>query len=173
MEGIDLNNKRKRMMFIVSEDYNLLVYKILCILEFYKCFNTSKQFNDIRKISSLIQFMENEGSVQLFQDAYEGEINIYDRDKLYKINLKANLVKVDVIKIIHALELKEIIEVSRKDTIIKINLIKNESVLKLISNEFFNSEKGNIKKLQKTMSKLKTVGYDRYYYNLFRKNGVV
>jgi hypothetical protein len=77
-------NSKKRMMFILEEDYYFITIKILSILIALEC--DSKPFEDYRKLGIIFEFIKDNNNYFFFQKLMkQDEQNIFDNEKAVRI----------------------------------------------------------------------------------------
>jgi hypothetical protein len=158
------NAAKKRLMFIQKEDYNFLAYNILILLDTLGCTDEKKKFRDFRKIAYLVDFINEGGNLQHFDQAQLAQI--YSRAQIKK-------------KLLHHLMIvlknREFIGVSVNTTYRSIDLWLNKSKIpnNFLDADFFKSEIANIMELKKITRSLKTVSIKTLATVIFNDNNVL
>lgn len=75
-------DSKKRMMFVLDEDYYFVTIKILTIIYFIAGFN--KTFVDYRKIPFIIELGRDSKRLKLYEKAISGKsLNIFEQSEKY------------------------------------------------------------------------------------------
>ena len=114
-------NSKKRMMFILEEDYYFITIKLLSILKALDC--DIKPFEDYRKLGIIFEFVKSQENTEFLEKLInQKEDNIFDNEKSIKIFCDSKL-NVSVIKrVLFFLEKQDMIEMrSNIDILLKIN----------------------------------------------------
>ena len=158
------NAAKKRLMFIQKEDYNFLAYNTIILLYTLGCTDEAKKFRDFRKIAYLIDFI-NEG----------GEPELYDQRQLAHIYSRAQIKKKLLHHLMIVLKNKKYIGVSVNTTYRSIDLWLNKSNIpeRFLDKSFFAKEIFNIMQLKRQAPSLKTVAIKTLANNIFTKNNVL
>jgi hypothetical protein len=158
------SDAKKRMMFIQKEDYNFLAYNLLLLLDTLDCSGERKTFKDFRKIAYLIDFI-NEG----------GEPDKFDQRQLSQIYSKAQIKKKLLHHLLIILRNKKMIGVSPNRTHRSIDIWINRGNIpeSFLDKEVFANEINNILQLKKLVYSLKTVNIRDLANKIFTNNNVL
>lgn len=135
-------NSKKRMMFILEEDYYFITIKLLSILKALDC--DKKPFEDYRKLGIILEAVKSEENVIFFHRLInQSEQNIFDNEKTIRFFCDSRL-NVSVIKrVLFFLEKQNIVEMTRslKNSNIDITLKESDafnilSEMKVLDEDF-------------------------------------
>ena len=106
-------DSKKRMMFILEDDYYFITVKLLSILKALDC--DKKAFEDYRKLGIILETIKNEENMCFFQRLMDRtEQNIFDNEKAIRFFCDSRL-NVSVIKrVLFFLEKKNMVCLKRK-----------------------------------------------------------
>ena len=126
-------DSKKRMMFILEEDYYFITIKLLSILKALDC--DKKPFEDYRKLGIVLEAIKSEENIIFLQKLiYHSQLNIFDSDKAIKFFCDSRL-NVSVIKrVLFFLEKQNMVELTRsiKNSNINVTLKESEAFNNLI-----------------------------------------
>lgn len=110
-------NSKKRMMFILEEDYYFITIKLLSILKALNC--DIKPFEDYRKLGIIFEFVKSQENTEFLEKLInQKEDNIFDNEKSIKIFCDSKL-NVSVIKrVLFFLEKQDMIEIRKTQRIV-------------------------------------------------------
>lgn len=150
---------KKRMMFILEEDYYFITIKILSILKALGC--DKKPFEDYRKLGIIFEFVKNKDNIEFLKKLIEyKEKDIFDNEKVVRLFCDSRL-DVSVIKrVLFFLEKQGMIELTRskRNSNINVMLIETEDLKNLINQGVFNKDLehcGMVKKLIPQVKRIK------------------
>ena len=119
-------DSKKRMMFILEDDYYFITVKLLSILKALDC--DKKAFEDYRKLGIILETIKNEENMCFFQRLMDRtEQNIFDNEKAIRFFCDSRL-NVSVIKrVLFFLEKKNMVEMTRSLKNSNIDVVLKES----------------------------------------------
>ena len=155
---------KKRLMFIQKEDYNFLAYNLLILLDTLGCSDAGKKFRDFRKVAYLVDFI-NEG----------GDIQAYDQRELGIIYSRAQVKKKLLHHLLIILKNKGYIGLDLNKTYRSIDvwINKNNIPEDFLNKPFFKSEITNIIQLKTQFHSLKTVNMKDLTDKIFKDNNIL
>lgn len=105
-------DSKKRMMFILEEDYYFITIKLLSILKALDC--DKKPFEDYRKLGIILEFVKSEENFTFLQKIINhSQQNIFDNEKTIRLFCDSRL-NVSVIKrVLFFLEKQKMVEMTR------------------------------------------------------------
>ena len=164
-------DSKKRMMFILEEDYYFITIKLLSILKALDC--NKKPFEDYRKLGIVLEAIKSEENIRFLQKLiHHSQLNIFDNDKEIKFFCDSRL-NVSIIKrVLFFLEKQNMVELTRsvKNSNIDVTLKESKAFNDLIEMKILDEDLNrcfNVRKLiprircfiLETMQK-KVFGYD-------------
>ncbi len=134
-------NSKKRMMFILEDDYYFITIKILSILKALEC--EIKPFEDYRKLGVIFEFIKDNNNFLLLKKLMQKqECDIFDNEKLIKIFCDSKL-DVSVIKrVLFFLEKQSLVSLikNKKSGNIDVIFVPNNSFNELFTEGIFKDE---------------------------------
>lgn len=157
---------KKRLMFIQKEDYNFLAYTLLILLDTLGCDKENKTFKDFRKIAYLVDLI-NQG----------GDFESYTKEQLSLIYSKAQIKRQLLHHLLHILNKKNYIGVSRNNTHKSLDIWINKENLPedFLDKQLFNSEIQNILILKEGLGtqSLKTITLKSLSDLIFKNKNII
>ena len=163
-------NSKKRLMFILEEDYYYLTLKTIAILKALKC--DKKCLVDYRKICLIYEVIKDPSNIDLIN---KSNLDIFESNKLLNIAYSAKMNSAIFKRIIFFLEKKNIIRLEKniKQESIDVYLCDSEEVKFLISENLLKEDIIKVEKLQKEISRIRSVKFSTLNNNIFGKSDVV
>lgn len=166
-------------MFATGDDYYYITYTSMILLSVMKRNKPEKQFRDIRKLSFLIDFVSSERLVNIVEryqnrDLVHSEMNTEDRELLVNSYANGLLRQQHVLKLLFALDNREIVSIKKSEDKEVINIWLNEDnfskdFLKL---DVFKKEKENAKKITKLVQRISVLNLDTLLEGLYENYGI-
>ncbi len=105
-------DSKKRMMFILEEDYYFITVKILSILQALDC--EKKPFEDYRKLGIIFEFIKSEENMIFLEKLFNKKTdNLIDNERAIKIFCDSRLDVTVIKRVLFFLEKQDIVELSR------------------------------------------------------------
>ncbi len=166
-------NSKKRMMFILEEDYYFITIKILSILTALEC--DEKPFEDHRKLGIIFEFIKDEKNFNFLQKLLNNkELDLFDNERAIKIFCESKL-DVSVIKrVLFFLEKQEMLELSRniKNSNINVTLKKDEKFIELVNEGILDDDLKRCRMVKKLIPRLRSLKLDTLQTKIFGYNEV-
>lgn len=148
-------DSKKRMMFILEEDYYYITIKILAILVTLKCDKTP--FSDYRKLGILLELIKENNMVLFRKIVSNKELDIVESEKALKLFCNSKI-DISVIKrVLFFLEKQKIIILMKnvKTGNIDITLEKNSDIYDIYKQENMKKDIDAIKEIKKNIRGIK------------------
>ncbi|MEN2259086.1 hypothetical protein AAIB48_16605 [Paraclostridium benzoelyticum] len=162
-------NNKKRMMFLVDDDYYFITIKVLVILDTLGC--CKHKLVDFRKLAFIIEFIKDDSSIKLYKDAvsYHENNKSYVNEKLFGIYYSANMQQSLLKRVILFLEKKQLVHLEKNDkyACIDVSIIYNKELKEVLESNMFNQDKENIKEIQGKIKRIKSIKYDTFIEKVF------
>lgn len=163
---------KKRMMYLVEEDFYFLTYNAILILNFFKCVSAESAFKDYRKIAYLIDFVANKNLSNCL--AISGSSNVTVKDMLvqsYAVSVARSAL---LDRIAYALEKRGILTIIADEEKRRVDWVLNIGNLPkdYFSNSFFKTEEENLLILKKHFSTVRTATLKATLKKLYHNHGV-
>lgn len=175
MSDKDMNIK-KRMMFIMDEDYYFLTYNVIFILDIFNCYSKKRKFLDYRKLSYLISFLKSQNNLEIYLNLFKDDfdISISKYEKLLNIYTKSEYVDPQIRKLLFSLERNNIVELIKDEKYGSLSLFlnKNSKVESILSSKIFSEEKSRVELMKNTYPRIWYIKFDTFLSKVFQKNGV-
>jgi len=166
---------KKRMMFIMEEDYNFLAYNTFIILNGLGCNRKKGKLKDHRKISFLIDFVANGKLVDILEKSNRNDsINSVDLEILNRSYTNALLRIKTINQLIYTLTNEDLIYVeNRKLDRLSVSLVKDNIDLEFFKGDLFKIERGNIKRLKEEVKRITILDISNLLEKLYYKHGII
>lgn len=161
-------DNKKRIMFIMEEDYYFIIIKILSTLKALEC--DVKPFEDHRKLGILFEFVKDEKNFIFLSKLLEKKnLDLFDNEKVVKIFCESRL-DVSVIKrVLFFLEKQGMIELSRslKNSNIDILLKEVKEFTELINDGVLDEDLKRCIAIKKMIPRLRSLKLDSLQKKIF------
>ena len=135
---------KKRIMYLSGEDFYLYCYSILVILDSLGCYE-DKYFRDYRKLSFLIEIINNNKIVYVITNASGEKLNPRDHECLLDSYSGGLTRRSEILKLLFVLEKKGFVVLKRgRDQEIDIALRNNGLPVNFLTKSVFETEYNNI-----------------------------
>ena len=164
-------NSKKRMMFILEEDYYFITIKLLSILKALDC--DIKPFEDYRKLGIIFEFVKSQENTEFLEKLInQKEDNIFDNEKSIKIFCDSKL-NVSVIKRV-LLEKQDMIEMRKnpKNSNIDILLKINDKLRSLIETGLLEEDISRCLTIKKLLPRIRSLKLSTLQEKVFGYNEV-
>lgn len=167
-------NNKKRMMFVLDEDYYFITIKIISILKYMNCIKS--KIVDYRKIAYIIAFISDENNLKLLSNSINdfNTLSIIEREKLISIYCKGNIDQPIVKRVLFFLEKRNIVCMNKNNKYgcIDVGLVKNNDLDVLFEDRVFKEDMERIKFFYSKYSRVKSVKYDTFMNKVFGSSEV-
>ena len=168
MEGGLKVDSKKRMMFILEEDYYFITIKILAILKALDC--DVKRFEDHRKLGIIFEFIKDEKNFAFLNKLLKNDqLDLFDNEKAVRIFCESKL-NISVIKrVLFFLEKQGMIELSRskKNSNLDVCLKDTKEFTELINEGVLDSDLNRCMTIKKLIPRLKSLKLDTLQKKVF------
>lgn len=166
-----MENKKKRLMYIQSEDFYFLTYNTIILLKVLDCTNGKRYLKDYRKISFLMDFISNPYYVSFLDKEILSASDLRELTQLYSngiLRLK------ELNKLYYTLDSRKIIKLEKKENSDEFNISLNidNVACDFIDNELFEIEFKNSKIIKSRIKRLSALTLDSLKQKLFIDKGV-
>lgn len=164
---------KKRIMFILGEDYYFITYSILIMLKYFKAIDSKHTFKDIRKINLVLDLISNNEALYILERAIKFKFNCKDLPILE--NCYSNYLKRTPIfnRIIYILNHHKYITIHKNGLIDDVNINVDVIDKEFFDNELFKDEIDNIKILKSLFKQINRMKYNSLLDRIFTNNGVL
>jgi hypothetical protein len=166
-------NSKKRMMFILEEDYYFITIKILSILKALEC--ESKPFEDYRKLGIIFEFIKDDNNFAFFQKLMKKNVqDIFDSEKAVKIFCDSKLDVAVIKRVLFFLEKQSIVELrkSLKNGSIDVLLLRNDTLDELIKDSILKYDVEKCVIIKQSIHRLRSLKIDTLQTKIFGYNEV-
>ncbi|MFC4218976.1 hypothetical protein [Flagellimonas marina] len=168
---------KKRMMFIMGEDYNFLAYNIFIILNGLGCISGRSFLKDHRKLSFLIDFVSDSKLLDVLEKQirnYNASLNEYDKDVLNQSFTNSVLRMKTINQLIYTLNNEELIQVEEKKLeVLNVTLVKQAVDSGFFRGGTFKIERDNLKRLKSLVPRISILDISNLLSQLYYKHGVI
>ncbi|MFP8487642.1 hypothetical protein ACKGJO_00945 [Gracilimonas sp. Q87] len=167
---------KRRLMFIKGEDYYFITYNIIILLKELNCISDkNRYFQDVRKLSFLIEFVSDE-SLTILLEKYEGknDLNQVDKSRLNRAYSNGLLRLEGLNRLLFSLEKNGLIKLrqNKSRTALDITLSNSPKLKWFFNEEAFELEKENADKLRSEIKYLTRLKLENVLVNVFNNYGV-
>lgn len=151
-------NSKKRMMFILEEDYYFITIKILSILIALEC--NIKPFEDYRRLAIIFEFIKDDSNISFMKKLYDRRsLDLFENERSVKIFCESKL-DVSVIKrVLFFLEKQNMVTLQKnpKKGSIDVILLHNDLLKELVDEEIIKKDIENCVLIKNTIYRLRTL----------------
>jgi hypothetical protein len=161
-------DNKKRMMFILEEDYYFITIKILFILKALDC--DVKPFEDFRKLGIVFEFIKTNSNFKFLHKLLKvGQQDLFDNEKAVKIFCDSKLDITILKRVLFFLEKQNIVELRKNDKnkSIDVLLIKNDAFNELLREDIFKEDLQKCDIIKHLIPRLKTLKIDSLQKKIF------
>ncbi len=166
-------NSKKRMMFILEEDYYFITIKLLMALKAFEC--AENPFVDYRKLGIVFEFVKSQGNMIFFEKLLNQKAgNIFDNERAIKLFCDSKL-NVSVIKrVLFFLEKQNMIEMKKneKNGNIDILLKADDKLDELLENDLMKEDICRCLIIKKYLPKIRSLKLSTLQDKVFGYNEV-
>lgn len=166
--GCEIVDNKKRMMFVLDEDYYYITLKILVILKGLGCYKNS--FVDYRKMAFIIEIIKDKENIRLYEKYMcNDEMDIFENEKMISIYCSGNIKSNSVKRVLFFLGKQEIVTLEKNDRFNCIDIIlnRNEKIKKLLSDEVMNTDLDRVEIVKRYFTRVKSVKYETFIARIF------
>ena len=151
-------DSKKRLMFILEEDYYYITLKVLAILKALEC--EKRPFEDYRKIGIIFELIKNSTHINFFEKIINGnQLDIFDNEQVINISCNAKMNTAVIKRVLFFLEKQNMINMvkSTKRESIDVLLLKSEQLEVLVSDGVLNEDITQVNLIKKYIPRIKTL----------------
>lgn len=159
---------KKRMMFILEEDYYFITLKLLSILLVFE--SEKKPFTNYLKLGILYESIKNDTNFLLIKKAIINKnLDLFDSEKLLKIYCDSQLNMVVIKRVLFFLESQKMVIMSKDDSNSSINvvLVVDERVKELINSNLLNEDMQMCMEIKKQLPRLRVTNLETLQNKIF------
>ncbi len=161
-------DSKKRMMFILEEDYYFVTIKIISILIALEC--NIKPFEDYRRLGIIFEFIKDNNNFLFFQKLIKNEkLDIFDNEKAVKIFCDSNLDVAVIKRILFFLEKQNIVGLQKsvKNGSIDVILLHSDQLEKLAYDGILKEDIEKCSMLKRAIPRLRILKLDTLQTKIF------
>jgi hypothetical protein len=161
-------DSKKRLMFILEEDYYYITLKVLAVLKALEC--EKKPFEDYRKIAIIFELIKNPFYINFFEKIINcNQLDILDNEQVVGISCNAKMNTAVLKRVLFFLEKQNMINMvkSLKGESIDILLLKSEQLEILLSDGVLNEDIIQVKLIKKYIPRIRTIKIKTLRQKLF------
>lgn len=164
---------KKNLMFISSDDFYLITYSTIIILDCLDCTKT-REFKDYRKIPFIIELINNKRNIAILEATPLEKLHKSDRDYLFQSYTNGLAKRSETLKILFTLEKKGYISLQQGsiESLVNITLKKENLPKDFLSKKIFDTEYQNCQKFKKIIQRSTTLTLDTFLSKTYRDRGV-
>lgn len=164
---------KKKLMFISSDDFYLLTYATIIILDSLKC-TDERFFKDYRKIPFIIEMITNSRNMLILELSASGELHKGDKEFLFHSYTNGLAKRSEALKILFTLEKKGYVSLHKGDAEALVNITLNKESLppKFLVKEVFKSEYMNCERFKRVVQRSTVITLDTFLGKVYRDRGI-
>lgn len=164
---------KKKLMFISSDDFYLLTYATIIILDCLNC-TKGRVFKDYRKIPFIIELITNSRNILILESSITDKLHKGDKDSLFKSYTDGLSKRSETLKILFTLEKKGYVSLQKSNTKALVNITLNKEVLppNFLSKEVFKNEYINCNKFKSAIQRSTAITLDTFLSKTYRDRGI-
>ncbi|WOE82272.1 hypothetical protein RZO07_13970 [Pseudomonas protegens] len=164
---------KKNLMFISSDDFYLLAYAVIIILDSLGC-TKGRVFKDYRKIPFIIELITNNRSMLILESSTTEKLHKGDKDFLFHSYTNGLAKRSETLKILFTLEKKGYVSLYKGDTesLVNITLNKEELPPSFLSKEVFKNEYMNCDKFKRAIQRGTAITLNTFLSKVYRDRGI-
>ena len=166
-------DNKKRMMFILEEDYCFVIIKILAILKALEC--DKKPFEDFRKMGIIFEFIKDDNNMIFFNKLLMGkELDIFETERAMKIFCDSKLDVAVIKRVLFFLEKQEMVKLSKnnKKKSIDVLLLNNDSLTEIFEDGLLDRDLENVLSIKDLVNRVRTLKLETLQTKIFGYNEV-
>ena len=161
-------DSKKRMMFILEEDYYFITIKILSVLKALEC--DKKPFEDYRKLGIIFEFVKSEDNINFLEKLICNRYDdIFDSERAIKIFCDSRLCVAVIKRILFFLDKKEMIELirSKKNSNIDVKLKNSAKLEELIDLGILDEDLKRCRKVKCLLPRIRSLKLETLQKKIF------
>jgi hypothetical protein len=161
-------NNKKRMMFILEEDYYFITIKIISILKALDC--NIKPFEDYRRLGIIFEFIKDNNNFLFFKKLIKNQKqDIFDNEKALKLFCDSKLDIAVIKRILFFLEKQNIVGLQKsiKNSSIDVILLHNDILEKLIDEGILKEDIEKCFMIKRSIPRLRNLKLDTLQTKIF------
>jgi len=163
-------NNKKRMMFILEEDYCFVTIKILAILKALEC--DKKPFEDFRKIGIIFEFIKDDSNMIFFNKLLMGkELDVFENERAMKIFCDSKLDIAVIKRVLFFLEKQEMVRLSKNKSI-DVLLLNDNSLTEIFKAGLLDSDLAKVLSIKNLINRVRTLKIETLQTKIFGYNEV-
>lgn len=164
---------KKNLMFVSSDDFYLLAYSIIIILDCLGC-TKGREFKDYRKIPFIIELISNKRNTLTLEASHTESLHKGDKNFLFQSYTNGLAKRSETLKILFTLEKKGYVTLQQGsiETLVNITLNKEKLPQGFLSREVFKSEYENCEKFKKIIQRCTVITLDTFLSKTYRDRGI-
>lgn len=151
-------DSKKRLMFILEDDYYYITLKILAILKALDC--DKKPFEDYRKLSLIFEFIRSDSNLLFLEKAItNSQLDIFDSERAISISCNAKMNSAVIKRVLFFLEKQYMINMKKslKGDFIDVFLLDTPQLRELIAENILNEDLEKIALIKRCVPRVRSL----------------
>lgn len=151
-------DSKKRLMFILEDDYYYITLKVLAILKALDC--DKKPFEDYRKIGIIFELIKNPSNLLFFEKILNKvQLDIFDSERIIGISYNAKINAAVIKRVLFFLEKQNMINMNRslKGDYIDVFLLNTLQIRQLIEENILSEDIEKVALLKRKIPRLRSI----------------
>jgi len=151
-------DSKKRLMFILEDDYYYITLKVLAILKALDC--NKKPFEDYRKIGIIFELIKSQSNLLLLEKIISKlQLDIFDSERIIGISCNAKMNSAVIKRVLFFLEKQNIINMNKssKGDYIDVLLLDSCHINELIEENILDDDIEKVKLLKREIPRLRSI----------------
>lgn len=164
---------KKNLMFISSDDFYLITYSVIIILDCLGC-TKGRAFKDYRKLSFIIELINNKRNMLILEATPLERLHKSDKDFLFQSYTNGLAKRSETLKILFTLEKKGYVSLQQGsiETLVNITLNIDKLPKDFLSKKVFGTEYQNCQKFKAIIQRSTALTLDTFLSKIYRDRGV-
>lgn len=151
-------DSKKRLMFILEDDYFYITLKVLAILKALDC--EIKPFEDYKKLGIIFEFIKDQANILFLEKLItRPQLDIFDNERIINISCNAKMNTAVIKRVLFFLEKQNMISMKKslKGDFIEVFLLKTPQLNELISENVLNDDLTRIASVKSYIPRIRTL----------------
>lgn len=151
-------DSKKRLMFMLEDDYYYITLKVLAILKALDC--DTKPFEDYKKLGIIFEFIKNQSNINYLKKLMlNTQIDIFDKERMLDISCNASMNNAVIKRVIFFLEKQNMISIKKslKGDFIEVLLLRSPQLFEMISDNVLDDDLIRIALVKSYIPRIRTL----------------
>lgn len=164
---------KKRLMFVTAEDFYLIAYSIIVILDCLDC-KKNRKFKDYRKLPFIIEIINNNMHLNILELSENRTLHKADKEYLFQSYVNGLSKRSEILKILFTLEKRGYVSLYQSNSESAIDTILNKEALpeNFLSKGVFGGEYLNCTRFKKVIQRCTSISLNTFLEKTYQNRGM-